>query len=232
MKRKCILVQRSFASFPNVDPSPSFFPHLEGEGPGRGCAYRSGIQDSKCSGFQVKPGMTDEGEINVVLFKKKGPDTITSDEVKKTLACFEEGFNCTQAVLSTYGPHFGLDREQAISIARAFGSGMGMGETCGAVTGALMVIGLKHAGPKGRRLFSRDRTEEIAREFVARFKARNGTTVCRELLGCDVSTFTGLRSAKKESHFKKRCPKLVQDAAEIVEEILELEQRRTGKEGG
>jgi C_GCAxxG_C_C family probable redox protein len=126
--------------------------------------------------------------------------------------------------LSSYGLQFGLDRENAIRIARAFGSGMGMGETCGAVTGALMVIGLTHAGLKGRSLFSRDRTEDIAREFAARFKARNGTTVCRELLGCDVSSFGGLRTAKKEKHFKKRCPKFVQDAAEILEEIQKEEQ--------
>ena len=151
---------------------------------------------------------------------------------KQTLACFKEGFNCTQAILSTYGPQFGLDRESAVRIARAFGSGMGMGETCGAVTGALMVIGLKHAGLKGRSLFSKDRTEDIAREFVARFKARNGTTECRELLGCDVSSFGGLKTAKKEKHFKKRCPKFVQDAAEILEEILEQEQRSKGKGGG
>jgi C_GCAxxG_C_C family probable redox protein len=164
--------------------------------------------------------MTDEGEINIVLSKKQDPDNVMSDEIKKTLSCFKEGFNCTQAMLSTYGLQFGLDRESAIKLARAFGSGMGMGETCGAVTGALMVIGLKHAGLKVRSLFLKDRTEDIAREFVARFKARNGTTVCRELLGCDVSSFEGLKTAKKEKHFKKRCPKFVQDAAEILEEIL------------
>ena len=161
-----------------------------------------------------------------MLFKKKDPDRVKSEEVNQTLACFKEGFNCTQAMLSTYGPQFGLDRESAVRIARAFGSGMGMGETCGAVTGALMVIGLKHAGLKVRSLFSKDRTEDIAREFVVRFKARNGTTVCRELLGCDVSSFEGLKTAKKEKHFKKRCPKFVQDAAEILEEILEEEQKK------
>jgi C_GCAxxG_C_C family probable redox protein len=170
--------------------------------------------------------MMDEGESNTMLSKKQDPDNVNSDEVKQTLACFKEGFNCTQAVLSTYGPQFGLDRESAVRIARAFGSGMGMGETCGAVTGALMVIGLKHAGLKGRSLFSKDRTEDIAREFVARFKARNGTTECRELLGCDVSLFEGLKTAKKEKHFKKRCPKFVQDAAEILEEILVEEQKK------
>ena len=164
-----------------------------------------------------------------VFSKERDPDNVKSEEVKKTLSCFKEGFNCTQAMLSTYGPQFGLDRENAVKIARAFGSGMGMGETCGAVTGALMVIGLKHAGLKGRSLFSKDRTEDIAREFVVRFKARNGTTLCRELLGCDVSSFGGLKTAKKEKHFKKRCPKFVQDAAEILEEILEQEQQGKGK---
>src|SRR6202158_2825994 len=154
-----------------------------------------------------------------ILSQKQDLDSVKSDDVKKTLACFKEGFNCTQAMLSTYGQQFGLDRENAVKIARDFGSGICMGETCGAVTGALMVIGLKHAGLKGRSLFSKDRTEGIAREFVARFKARNGTTECRELLGCDVSSFGGLKTAKKEKHFKKRCPKFVRDAAEIVEEI-------------
>jgi len=135
--------------------------------------------------------------------------------------------NCTQAELSTYGPQFGLDRENAVNIAGAFGSGMGMGmgETCGAVTGALMVIGLKHAKLNGSSLFSKDKTEDIAREFVARFKARNETTECRELLGCDVSTFEGLKAANKGKHLKTRCPKFVQDAAEILEEILSQEQK-------
>jgi C_GCAxxG_C_C family probable redox protein len=152
--------------------------------------------------------------------KHRDPDDVTPHKVEKTLACFEDGWNCTQAVLSTYGPQFGLDRENAVRIAGSFGSGMGMGETCGAVTGALMVIGLKYAKLNAVSLFSRDRTEDIAREFVARFKARNETTECRELLGCDVSSCEGFRTAKKERHFKTRCPRYVQDAAEILEELL------------
>jgi C_GCAxxG_C_C family probable redox protein len=163
---------------------------------------------------------------NIVLSKKQDTERVQSDEVEQTVACFKKGLNCAQAMLSTYGPQFGLKSEEAIRIARAFGSGMGMGETCGAVTGALMVIGLKHARPEGSSLFSKEKTEDIAREFVARFKAKNGTTECRELLGCDVSTHEGLRMAKKERHFKTRCPKFVQDAAEILEEILEEEQKK------
>ena len=162
----------------------------------------------------------EEGEKDSVAAKQTDSDKVKPHVVEQAIACFQEGWNCTQAVLSTYGPQFGLDRGNAIKIAGAFGSGMGMGETCGVVTGAPMAIGLKHAKLNVSSLFSKDKTEDIAREFVARFKARNETTECRELLGCDMSKFGGLKAANKEKHFKKRCPKFVQDAAEILEEIL------------
>jgi C_GCAxxG_C_C family probable redox protein len=123
-------------------------------------------------------------------------------------------------MLSLYGERFGLDRETAYRVTGAFGSGMGMGETCGAVAGALMVIGLKHTRVEGMDLFSKEETYDIAAEFIERFKERNNTIVCRELLGCDVTTTEGLREARKEKHFKKRCPKYVRDAAEILEEML------------
>jgi C_GCAxxG_C_C family probable redox protein len=160
------------------------------------------------------------GELSAVLFKKRRDEEPHEGQVDQCVACFKKGINCTQAVASTYGGQFGLDAETALKIAAAFGSGMGMGETCGAVTGALMVIGLKHSKTAGSRLLSKDKTEEIAHEFTERFKARHGTVVCRELLGCDVTTSAGLKTAKQEKHFKKRCPEYVKDAAMILEELL------------
>ena len=68
--------------------------------------------------------------------------------------------------------------------------------------------------------FSKEETYDIAAEFIARFRERNSTIICRGLLGRDVTTNEGLREARKEKHFKKRCPKFVQDAAEILEEML------------
>ena len=63
---------------------------------------------------------------------------------KHAVSCFKDGFSCSQALLSTYGDQFGLNHELALKVSGAFGGGMGrMGETCGAVTGAFMVIGLK-----------------------------------------------------------------------------------------
>jgi C_GCAxxG_C_C family probable redox protein len=155
-----------------------------------------------------------------MFFKRSDAEQTKISDVDQTVACFKKGINCSQALLSTYGKHYGLDPELALKLSGAFGSGMGMGETCGAVTGALMVIGLKHSKAAGSRLLSKDRTEDVAHEFLERFKTRHGTVSCKDLLGCDVSTSEGLKTAKQEKHFKKRCPEYVKDAALILEELL------------
>ena len=145
---------------------------------------------------------------------------MSASEIEAAAVHFKDGYNCAQALLSAFGLRYGLDRATASRVAAAFGSGMGMGDACGAVTGAFMVIGLHYSKEKGGSIFSRDKTEEVAREFVARFKARNKVTTCRDLLGCDISTPEGRKAAKQENHFKKRCPQFVRDAAEILDELL------------
>jgi C_GCAxxG_C_C family probable redox protein len=133
---------------------------------------------------------------------------------------FAEGYNCSLAVLSAYAPVVGLAEETALKIAAGFGGGMGrMAETCGAVTGALMVLGLKHGATSPDRE-AKERIYEQVREFAKRFKARNGSLVCRELLGCDISTPEGLQRAREADFVSKICPKFVRDAAEILKEML------------
>jgi len=95
-----------------------------------------------------------------------------------------------------------------------------MGEQCGAVTGAFMVIGLKYGKAKAADEGARDRTYELVREFVTRFRSRHGSIVCRELLGYDLSNPQEGELAKKKGLFDTLCPQLVRDAAEILEEIL------------
>jgi C_GCAxxG_C_C family probable redox protein len=64
-------------------------------------------------------------------------------DVEKAVGLFQEGFSCSQALRSTYGERYGLARDLALKLGDAFGGGMGgLGRMCGAVTGALMVIGL------------------------------------------------------------------------------------------
>ncbi|HUW18349.1 MAG TPA: C-GCAxxG-C-C family protein [Sedimentisphaerales bacterium] len=142
------------------------------------------------------------------------------DNVNQVVFCFKEGYNCSQAILSVYGPRFGLSREMALKIASAFGAGMCMAETCGAVTGAFMVIGLKHGQADAADKESKATTYELVGQFVNKFDSRNGSVVCKELLGCDISTPEGMKTAQQKDLFKSLCPKIVQDAAEILEEIL------------
>ena len=123
-----------------------------------------------------------------MFFTKRRIEEMKTSQVEKTVDLFQDGLNCAQALLSAYGPGLGLDRDNALKIAGAFGSGMGMGETCGAVTGAIMVIGLKHTKVKGVDYFSKEETYDFTAEFITRFRERNGTIICRELLGCDVTT--------------------------------------------
>jgi C_GCAxxG_C_C family probable redox protein len=137
------------------------------------------------------------------------------------VSCIKNGFSCSQALLSTYGDQFGLNHELALKVSGAFGGGMGrMGETCGAVTGAFMVIGLKYGKTRADDELTKEKTYALVREFVKKFKTRNGSIICRELLGYDISTPEGKQLVKEKQLYATLCPKYVQDAADIIEEIL------------
>jgi C_GCAxxG_C_C family probable redox protein len=143
------------------------------------------------------------------------------DRVELAVSLFEKGFSCSQALLAAYGDCFGLDREVALRIAAGFGGGMGrMAETCGAVTGTFMLIGLKHGGLDAEDRKAKEKTHEEVREFARRFKACHEFLVCRELLGCDISTPEGSRMAKEKKLAATICPKLVKSAAQIFEEMI------------
>jgi C_GCAxxG_C_C family probable redox protein len=94
------------------------------------------------------------------------------------------------------------------------------GETCGAVTGSLMVIGLNHAKTRKDDDDSRERAYALAQEFMDAFRERNGSLLCRDILGVDISTPEGIAAVREKDLFRTICPKFVQDAGEILEEIL------------
>lgn len=138
----------------------------------------------------------------------------------KAEAMFKEGFSCSQAVLAAYCEQFGLDKEQAYKIGSGFSGGMHLDQTCGAVTGALMVIGLKYGRTRADDIEAKMNTAKKVVEFAKKFKERHGTISCTELLGCNISTMEGYEEAKKKDLFKQACPKYVISAAEILDEML------------
>jgi C_GCAxxG_C_C family probable redox protein len=128
---------------------------------------------------------------------------------------FKRGCSCAQAVFSTYAEDLGIDRQTAMKLSAGFGGGMGMmAETCGAVTGAFMVLGLKHGGEASD---ARQKVAQLVREFAHRFKARHGTLLCKELMGCNISTPEGAQSMREQNLRATICSGLVRDAAEILE---------------
>ena len=141
-------------------------------------------------------------------------------KVEQAVERFGKGFNCSQAVLGSYREQFGLDCENALKVATGFGGGMRMAETCGAVTGAFMVLGLKFGNITAEDKTAKAKTYEKVEEYTTRFIARNGSIMCRDLLACDISTPEGMKKAQKDGLFDSVCPKMVRDAAEILEEIL------------
>ncbi|MBI4977775.1 MAG: C_GCAxxG_C_C family protein [Spirochaetes bacterium] len=152
-----------------------------------------------------------------------------SNESELALDVFDDGLCCAQAVLAAFAEQFSLDRETALRIASGFGAGMGrMTNVCGAATGAYMVLGLKY----GYTVFNKEVKENayaMVREFSRRFRERNnGNLLCRELLGCDISTPEGHAYAKEHDVVTKVCPKAVEDAALILTEMLE-EAAKNGK---
>lgn len=147
--------------------------------------------------------------------------------VDRAVALFGEGLNCAQAILAAYCEQFGLEHEMALKLACGFGGGMRIGQTCGAVTAAFMVLGLKYGQTDAEDRRSKEKTYELVRRFVGKFEARNGSVTCKELLGCDISTAEGMEAAQSRDLFKSVCAQLVRDGAEILEELLRGDGAKT-----
>jgi C_GCAxxG_C_C family probable redox protein len=143
---------------------------------------------------------------------------MTRIEEAKTL--FKQGYSCSQAVVAAFAPSLGLDRDTALKIASGFGGGMGrLAETCGAVTGAFMVLGLKFGSPTTDKQ-AKEAIYALVREFAARFKECHGSLLCRDLLGCNLNTPEGVALAQEKKLFSTVCPPCVETAATILEEML------------
>lgn len=140
--------------------------------------------------------------------------------VSKAVELFRGGCACSQAILATYGPSYGLDEAKCLRLAAGFAAGMRMAETCGAVTGAYMVFGLAKCGADCNLIEDRQAAYAAMTAFSKAFRERQGSLTCRELLGCDVSTPEGAAAAREAGLFMTKCVDFVRCAAELVEEIL------------
>ena len=134
---------------------------------------------------------------------------------------FSKGLNCAQSVLAAKSDLTGLSVTDSLKIATGFGAGMAMMQkTCGAVTGAYMVIGARYGRVNPDDHASRDKTYAIIDEFNRRFLELHGSLDCRELVGVDLRTDEGMEEAQREGYFQSRCARYVGEAEKILDDIL------------
>jgi C_GCAxxG_C_C family probable redox protein len=143
-------------------------------------------------------------------------------KTEKAAGYFRNGFNCSQSVLAAFGTDYGMSEDNCLRTGCAFGAGMGRQQlTCGAVTGALMVLGLKYGKAIGDPDERKQETYHKTREFSAEFTRLNGSSSCRELLnGLDMNDEADHRKIVDLGLFEKNCEKYVSDSVRILEKIM------------
>ncbi len=135
---------------------------------------------------------------------------------------FKEGYNCAQAVVLAFEDLYEIDKKTALSLSSSFGGGMGrLREVCGSVSGMFLVAGLLYGydepGAADKKAEHYARIQHLASEF----EKRNGSIVCRELLGLSVKREPPTPEARTEEYYKKRpCMELIGMAAEIMENYI------------
>lgn len=144
-----------------------------------------------------------------------------NEKSEKAKELFKSGYNCSQSVLGVFCEEFGLDFKTAMKISSSFGGGMGrMREVCGAVTGMFMSAGLAFSTSENKA-----EQYKIVQELAKKFKNKNGSIICRELLNGIENSTSPTPSERSEAYYKKRpCAELVCDSVEILEEFIKEQQ--------
>ncbi len=146
---------------------------------------------------------------------------IMKNKRDKAIGYFAAKLHCSQSVLAAFSEECGISEEQAFRLGSCFGSGMRKGQVCGACTGALMVLGLLYGETRAGDPQEREISTRINDMMMERFGKANGSYICNDLLGVDISTPEGVKKAREEGLFTELCPKMVASAADILEEIIE-----------
>lgn len=129
--------------------------------------------------------------------------------IEETIKKHDKGYNCAQAVACTYSDLVGLDEQTVFRLTEALGAGMGsMDGTCGAISGACILAGLKNSTANLEKPDSKGKTYKLSKAILDEFKKQNGSVICRELKGVETGTVLC------------PCSKCIEDAARLAEKIL------------
>ena len=139
---------------------------------------------------------------------------------QEVLEMFGDGFDCSQIVLSNVSEKLGITKDEALKIAACFGGGMWHGETCGCVVGALIALGMKYATVEANDQEKKDALLKLKAEFEEKFCDNNGSCICKEILGYNLSIPEEMEKIQEEKLLETKCPKVVLSACDILEEMI------------
>lgn len=143
------------------------------------------------------------------------------DRVKEAKELFESGFNCTQAVLLSFCDELGLPQETASKIACPFGGGIGgHGKICGALTGAMMVIGLKYGSASSTDVDSKGISRKKAHLLLDHFEEKHGSCNCEDLISCRLYELNTEELTVKRHFIHSTCPGFIETVIVFLEEEL------------
>lgn len=142
-----------------------------------------------------------------------------SIKTEKAKQLFSDGYNCAQSVSAVFAEDYGIKPDNIMKISCGFGGGMRNAEVCGAVTGAIMVIGMKYGTGVGFSAEARAECYRKTKEFTEAFEQKNNSIICRDLLGIDIFKGDGMARAQEKNLFNTTCVDMIVDAVELLEKM-------------
>ncbi len=142
------------------------------------------------------------------------------DKKSSAKCAFDNGYNCAQSVLKPFANQLNFDVNTVLKLSAGFGAGMGrLQGTCGAITGAYMILGLKF-GENSTDDTSKEKVIELIREFTSKFKDKHKVTDCRDLLKVDLTTEEGQSSFDQNNLHDQVCSKCLKTSVSLLEEMI------------
>ncbi len=154
------------------------------------------------------------------------PDIVLEDTMTRTetaLALFDERYSCSQAVFAAFAGDYGLDKDMAMKISGPFGGGIATGDICGALSGAIIVLGLHYRGTEPGATAEKLMTMTYVRKMIGEFENAMGARDCSDILGEDMSTDEGRQAAHDKDLRTQYCFPCVKNAVQILEKLLASE---------
>jgi len=145
--------------------------------------------------------------------------------VEEALSNMQKYGSCCTGVLASYSPELGIQKDLAAGLGRGMAGGIGgLGNVCGAVSGAVLVIGLKTTNQENLTDKAAGlKTMETVKKFVSKFEEQHSSIKCRDLIGHDISTPENMEAAMKANAYSN-CPKFIESAVTILDDMFSNEK--------